>query len=114
MLTTASALASGRDQQARAPRDQDEQRVAGRMRLMLGDIEVPHAEREVDRIEILERRRQVREMEREKDDGEENGRTAPGNPPTGRLCAMGGAACPVPGDVHVGRRNSPSLRLPVR
>ena len=36
--------------------DQDEDRIARRMRLMVRDVEVAHAEREVDRVEIFERR----------------------------------------------------------
>ena len=38
------------------------------MRLVPGDVEVAHAEREVDGIEIFERRRQKRQVEREEDD----------------------------------------------
>ncbi len=34
---------------------QDEDRIARRMRLMLGDVEVADAEREIDRVEVLER-----------------------------------------------------------
>jgi hypothetical protein len=40
------------------------------MRLMLCDVKVPDAESEVDGIEILERCREVRKVEREKGDGE--------------------------------------------
>jgi hypothetical protein len=36
------------------------------VRLVLGNIELAHAQREVDRIEILERGRKEREMEGEK------------------------------------------------
>ena len=36
------------------------------MRLVLRDVEVAHAEREIDRVEILERLRQIREVQREK------------------------------------------------
>jgi hypothetical protein len=45
----------------------DKQRVSGRMRLMVCDVEGAHAEREIDRIDVFERRRQVWKMEREKD-----------------------------------------------
>ena len=37
------------------------------MRLMLCDVEVAHAEREVDRIDVFERRGEEREVGREKD-----------------------------------------------
>ena len=37
------------------------------MRLVLGDVEVADAEREVDGVEVLERLRQEREMRREED-----------------------------------------------
>ena len=47
--------ASESDDRVHRFRDQDEQRIAGRMRLMLGDVEVADAEREVDRVEIFER-----------------------------------------------------------
>jgi len=40
------------------------------MRLMVCDVEVANAEREVDRIEIFERGRQVWQVKREKDDRE--------------------------------------------
>ena len=51
-------------------RDRDEHRVAGRMRLMLRDVEVADPEREVDRVEIFERLREVRQVKREKDERE--------------------------------------------
>src|SRR4029078_13279481 len=36
--------------------------VTGRVRLVPGDVELPHAEREVDRVEVFEGSRQQREM----------------------------------------------------
>ena len=51
-------------------RRKDEHRIAGRVRLMLGDVEVADAEREIDRVEILERggkKRQVQRDERERE-----------------------------------------------
>ena len=38
--------------------------ISGRMRLMLRDVEVANAEGEIDRVEILERGRQQREVRR--------------------------------------------------
>ena len=76
-------------------RCQDEQRVARWMRLVLGDVEVLDAQREIDGVEILQRRREEREMEREKQ------------------CAEDSAGQPL-GARHAGRSSSPSLRLPVR
>ena len=43
-------------------RDDDEHGVAGRMRLMTGDVEVADAEREVDRVQIFERGWEIRKM----------------------------------------------------
>ena len=40
------------------------------MRLMARDVEVADAEREVDRVEIFERRRQERQVEREEEQRE--------------------------------------------
>jgi hypothetical protein len=55
----------------------DEHRVAGRMGLMARDVETPQAEREVDRVDVLERLRQIGNVQREKDQrqraGNQNG-----------------------------------------
>jgi hypothetical protein len=40
------------------------------MRLMVFDVEVPQPEREVDRIDVLERRREQREVNDEIDRGD--------------------------------------------
>ena len=70
------------------------------MRLMVRDIELSHAEGEIDRVEVFERFWQVRKMQREKYGSENNGE---------RLASSA---------FHLrdqaGRRNSPSFRLPVR
>ena len=59
----------------------------------MDDVESMDAECEVDRVEILERRRKVRQVKREKDQRErEQARVR----------------------FHAGRSSSPSLRLPVR
>ena len=91
--------------------ERDIDRIAGRMWLVVRDVELTDAEGEVDRVEIFERRREVGQVQREKGDGDKNDdRGARGedifSPRTGIAA------------VHVraqaGRRNSPSLRLPVR
>jgi len=69
-----------------------------RVVLMLRDIEVPQAEREVDRVEIFERGREIRKMEREKEEREQCDARLKGSR-----------------SFHqAGRRNNPSFRLPVR
>ncbi len=50
--------------------ERDEDRVTRRVGLMLGDVEVAHAQREVDRVQILERRGQHGQMRRERNDRE--------------------------------------------
>ena len=50
-----------------------EYRIPRRMRLVIRDIEVADAEREVDRIEIFERGRQKRQMKRDETDNERGG-----------------------------------------
>ena len=45
------------------------------MRLVLCDVELVQTEREVDRVEVFERRGWKRQMEREKRDGEDECRT---------------------------------------
>jgi hypothetical protein len=50
---------------------QDEHRVARRVRLMERHVVVANAEREIDGIEIFERRREEREVKREENAGEE-------------------------------------------
>ena len=58
-------------------RQRDEDRIAGRMRLVPRDVELPHAEREVDRVEVFERSRQEREVR-------ERGRSASSATPADR------------------------------
>ena len=53
--------------------ERDEHRVARRMRLVTRDVEVTHPEREVDRVEILERVRQKYEVSREEDQQQRDG-----------------------------------------
>ncbi len=57
---------------------------------MRGHVEVPHAEREVDRVEIFERRGEIDQVQRQERDGENGDRA------------------------YTARRNNPSFRLPVR
>ena len=64
---------------------------------MVGDVEVPDPEREVDRVEILERGGQVREVKREKRGGEQEW-----NPARAQKTS------------YTGRSSRPSFRLPVR
>src|SRR6185436_15286367 len=68
----------------RGLREGDEYRVAGRVRLVLRDVELAHAQREVDRVEVFERRRQEREVRREEQEGE---RPA-GQPDARSRCSM--------------------------
>ena len=51
----------------------DKERVTRRMRLMPGDVEVTYAEGEVDRIEIFERGRKKRQVERDEGNRERAG-----------------------------------------
>ena len=46
--------------------ERDIDRIAGRMWLVVRDVELTDAEGEVDRVEIFERRREVRQVQREK------------------------------------------------
>ena len=55
-LTSASAVASDGTTACDRLREQDEDGIARRVRLMARDVEVADAEREVDRVEIFERR----------------------------------------------------------
>ena len=80
----------------------DKQRVSGRMRLMVCDVEGAHAEREIDRIDVFERRRQVRKVEREKDQRGD------------RDSERQRARRRQPDVSYAGRRTSPSFRLPMR
>ena len=77
-------------------RERDEDRIAGRMRLVARDVEVAHAEREVDRVDVFERRREEREVR------------APG---TGAASA---ATAVLHGRTQTGRSRSASFRLPRR
>src|SRR3989442_14361544 len=103
-----------RNQRVRALRRENEQRIAGRMRLMLGDVEVPDAEREVDRIEIFQRHRKVRHMEGEKTDREYNDQRRNRRIRRKDISASSARSAFNVVGVHVGRRNNPSFRLPVR
>ena len=58
------------DPRAGHPAQRDEQRIARRVRLMLGDVEVMETEREVDRIEIFERCGQKRHVQNEENQRE--------------------------------------------
>ena len=72
-----------------------EQRITRRMRLVQRDVVLPDAEGEVDGVQVLQRRRQERQVERD----EQRTQDCPGQ----ALCAR-----------HAGRSSNPSLRLPVR
>ena len=62
-----TSLASDGHDRVRQFAERDEDGISGRMRLMLRRIEIAHAEREVHRVEIFERRRKKREVRDEKD-----------------------------------------------
>ena len=66
-----SACTSDSPSAARHFRRADEQRITGRMRLMLRDVVVADAEREVDGIEIFERGRKKRQVQREEHGGQD-------------------------------------------
>lgn len=74
-------------------RDGDENGIAGRVRLMARDVEMADAESEIDRVDIFERRGQVRQMREDEERGQRSRRVA---------------------RVQAGRSRSPSFRLPVR
>ena len=63
----------GRPHRVRQFAERDEDGISRRMRLMLRRIEVAHAEREVHRVEIFERRRQKRQV-RDEENRRERGR----------------------------------------
>ncbi len=54
------------NQRVRALRERDVDRIPRRMRLVMRHVEVPHAEREVDRVEIFQGLREKGKVEREK------------------------------------------------
>src|SRR5205807_1078507 len=83
-----------RDNRARNFSKRHEDGIAGRMRLVLGRIELVEAEREIQRVDVFERRGQKREMRREEQ------RRQGGGPEKFRL-----QTC---------RSSSPSFKLPVR
>src|SRR5262249_10473330 len=89
----------GRYDRVHRLREKDVNGIARWMRLMLRDVEVPDAQCEVDRIEIFERRREIRQMEDEKNEGE-----------AGNARLRGSRSF----HSEVGRRNKPSFRLPMR
>ena len=91
-----------------ALRKRDVDRIARRMRLMPRDIELTNAQGKVDRVEIFERFREVRQVQREKDRREKDHDR---RVKVVSACSAGSALNVVD---HVGRRNSPSFRLPVR
>jgi hypothetical protein len=70
---------------------------------MLRDIEIAKAEREVDRIEIFERRRQKRQMQRDEGEGERAG------PESERVDQRFRSVA-----ASAGCSTSPSFKLPVR
>ena len=53
------------------------------MRTVRRDVEVAHAEREIDGVDVLERRGQERRV-REREDQRQRGQRAPGGHDTGR------------------------------
>ena len=79
------------------------------------DVEMVDAEREVDRIVILERGGEIGQVQRDKNDRQPYRRRD--RRLTGRECVRGAlearvvCACV---RAHAGRRNSPSFRLPRR
>ena len=72
------------------------------MRLMMRDVESMKTQSEIDGIQIFERRREVREMKREKDERQNAQR------------GEGPRAAQPSEIIHAGRSKSPSFRLPVR
>ena len=89
---TASALASIIDSGARCTEagdrgggfsERDVDGIPGRMRTMRRDVEVAHAERKIDGVDVLERRGQERRV-RDRVDQREGGQRAPGGHETGR------------------------------
>ena len=42
--------------------ERDVDGIAGRVRPMIGDVEIANAEREVDRVDVLERRHDIRHV----------------------------------------------------
>ena len=77
--------------------ERDEQRISGRMRLVLRDVEVADAQREVDGVDVVERGRAARRGARARNSAASAGR---------RSRAVSGT--------QTGRRRSASLRLPRR
>jgi hypothetical protein len=71
-------------------RERDEHRIARRVRLMPRHVELSHAEREINRIEIFERCGQVGEVQRQERECQNRSRG------------------------YTARRSNPSFRLPVR
>ena len=84
------------------------------MWLVVRDVELTDAEGEVDRVEIFERRREVRQVQREKHEGESNDERRGRKDRKGRFFFALVAVFAFLVERHAGRRNSPSLRLPVR
>ena len=87
---------------------------------MLGDVEVADAEREIDRVEIFERRGKKRQVQRDEREGERKpagARRSELNPPSRLLVIdvrLGDARRLRDEARQVGRRSSPSFRLPMR
>ena len=89
---------------------------------MVRDVEVADAEREVHRVEIFERGRKVWKVKREEDQREnEDARLKgsrsirlPEREAFSRAITQRDGFNRAIGLVHAGRRNSPSLRLPMR
>ena len=77
----------------RSPAERDVDRISRRVRLMTGDVEVAQPEREIDRIDVFERGCEIREVEREIENGDRDDR-----PRNGRLRRHGGehlrSGCP--------------------
>ena len=86
------------------------------MGLMFGDVEVADAQREVDGIEILERRWKIRQVKREENEREEHGDRDAFNRASAFDRAFRARLKGSPSDRvrHAGRSNNPSFKLPVR
>ena len=84
------------------------------MWLVMRDVELTNAEGEVDRVEIFERRRDVRQVQREKGDRDQDYDRGARRTRRETMFSAGTAISAVHVRAQAGRRNSPSLRLPVR
>ncbi len=76
---------------------------------MMDDVEMTYAEREIDRVEVFERRGKKRQVEREKQQHDDCADPRVRRPKRGRTPFSRPLF-----EVHIGRKRSPSFRLPVR